>query len=290
MEREKVMADPYDRSSKWLIGHHGDALLRLGGAQGFRSWRPLQSEVVQPRQLPDGLLEVVFPDRPEPDLFLVEITTYPERRIEEQVLRGAQLVYLDRRALPEVLVLVLQPRGDFRLTGASEAASQHGWTHLRCNWRMVELWTLPAEQLLAANDVGLVPWVPLTRFDGPPEPVLEECRRRIDQQAPPDEQANLLAVTQVLAHLRYNNRQLLSIFGGSRAMIESPLVQELIAETKQRTTQQHILDNLEARFGPVPSEIAVKVRAITDEKKLSDFHRHAATCPDLESFRARLDA
>jgi len=48
----------YDRSSKWLIQHHGGSILRLVGAPEVVSWRPLQAEVVQPGQLPDGLLEV----------------------------------------------------------------------------------------------------------------------------------------------------------------------------------------------------------------------------------------
>ena len=42
----------YDRTSKWLIQHHGDAILRLAGLRDLASWRPLQAEVVQPRQLP----------------------------------------------------------------------------------------------------------------------------------------------------------------------------------------------------------------------------------------------
>jgi hypothetical protein len=188
--------------------------------------------------------------------------------------------------LPEVLVLVLQPRGDFRLTGASEAESRHAWTHLRCNWRMVELWTLPAEQLLAANDVGLIPWVPLTRFDGPPEPVLEECRRRIDQQAPPDEQANLLAVTQVLAFLRYNDRQLLSIFGGSPAMIESPLIRELMAERMHKVISRILTD----RFGSVSPEISAGLRAVTEDNQLDELAVWAGRCPDLDAFNSRLSS
>jgi hypothetical protein len=49
---------PYDKSSKWLIQHHGDSILRLAGIEKIAAWRPAQAEVVQPSQLPDGLLEV----------------------------------------------------------------------------------------------------------------------------------------------------------------------------------------------------------------------------------------
>jgi hypothetical protein len=173
----------YDRSSKWLIQHHGDSILRLGGLTNVVSWRPLQAEVVQPRQLPDGLLEVQVEGQAEPSLFVVEIATYPEPRLSEQIIRDLMLVYLDRRVLPEVLTLVLSPRGSIRVSGIQELVSPLGWTRHRIEWRVVELWTLPAEELLAGNDPGLLPWVPLTHFDGPPEPVLERCREQSDRRA-----------------------------------------------------------------------------------------------------------
>src|SRR2546430_808016 len=105
------MPQTFDRSSHWLISHHGDSILRLAGLTGVRSWRPLAADVVQPRRLPDGLLEVFPEGQTEADLFLVEISTYPERRVEEQMLDDAMLVYLDRRVLPELLTVVLCPRG-----------------------------------------------------------------------------------------------------------------------------------------------------------------------------------
>src|SRR5436190_22793920 len=173
----------YDRSSKWLIQHHGDSILRLGGITDIKSWRPLQAEVVQPRQLPDGLLEVQFLGQERADYFLTEIATYPEERLDEQVLRGSMLVYLARRVMPEVLTLVLRPRGEC-VGGTAARDSRLGWTQVSLRWRVVELWTIPAEQLLAANDVGLIPWVPLTQIDGPPEAVLRQAREQIDSQAP----------------------------------------------------------------------------------------------------------
>ena len=47
----------YDKSSKWLIQHHGDSILRLAHVRDIESWRALQAELVQPRRLPDGLIE-----------------------------------------------------------------------------------------------------------------------------------------------------------------------------------------------------------------------------------------
>jgi hypothetical protein len=36
---------PYDRSSKWLIQHHGDSILRLARVEKIEAWRPAQAEV-----------------------------------------------------------------------------------------------------------------------------------------------------------------------------------------------------------------------------------------------------
>ena len=48
---------PYDKSGKRLIQHHGDSMLRLAKIDSILAWRPVQAEVVHPRQWPDGPLE-----------------------------------------------------------------------------------------------------------------------------------------------------------------------------------------------------------------------------------------
>jgi len=278
----------YDKSSKWLIQKHGDGILYLGGARQVRSWRALQAELVQPSQLPDELLEVFFQGRSTPDYFLLEVATYPEKRLLAQALDDLTLAYQHLHVLPELLTVVLYPRGRFRVTGAHELMSRLQWSRLACRWRVVELWQLRAEELLAAGDVGLVPWVPLTRFQGAPAPILAECRRRIDKQALPEERDNLLAVSQVLVQLRYNDPELLAILGGKHVVDESPLIKEIVAENTQKARQEAILEFLQARFGPVPEEISGRLRQVRAQKKLKALIKHAARSPDLESFRRQL--
>lgn len=189
----------YDKGSKWLIQHHGDSILRLAGVTDILFWRPLQAELVQPRRYPDGLIEAWLPGRDHPDLFILEIATYPERRLIEQAVRDAALVYLDRGVLPEVFALILHPKGTLRIKGEAQLDSPRGLTR----WKVVELWTLPAEELVNAKDIGLVPWAPLAHSDESPESIVRRCRERIDRDAPPGEHENLLVVTMVLTDLRY---------------------------------------------------------------------------------------
>ena len=282
------MRDPYDRSTKWLIAHEAAALLHLGGATGFTSCRPVQGEVVAPKRLPDGLLEVSFPGEADPDLYVVEISTYPDGRAEQQASEDAMLVLLDRGRLPEVVTLVLMPRGQQRVAGREEVVSRRGWSRLNFTWRIVELWTLSAEALLAANEIGLIPWVPLAQSDQPAEKILRECRERIDRLVPPSQQGNFLAVTQMLARLRYTRETLEAIFGGGRAMIESPWLKEIVEEATAEKQRQAVEAVLSERFGTVPVEVRTGLQAVTDADRLMELIRWAARCADLDAFRARL--
>ena len=124
-----------------------------------------------------------------------------------------------------------------------------------------------------------------------PAPViLQECRRIIDAKAKPEEHGNLLAVTQVLMDLVHYDAPLYAIFGGKEAMIESPLLNELIDEKVAERSQQDVLEVLEARFGLVPLDVAQRVKQVRNADNLSQLIRQAARCPDLEAFRQALGA
>ena len=69
-----------DKSGKWLIQHHGDAILRLGGVTDLVRWQAAQAELVLPTNLPDGLLYAWRAGRDRPEPYVVELATYPERR------------------------------------------------------------------------------------------------------------------------------------------------------------------------------------------------------------------
>ena len=67
-------------------------------------------------------------------------------------------------------------------------------------------------------------------------------------------------------------------------MIESPLINEIIAER----SQNDIVEVLRARFDEVPEGIIERLRKITADKKLTALIKYAVQCPSLESFRKRL--
>jgi len=83
-------------------------------------------------------------------------------------------------------------------------------------WRVIELWTLPAEEFLTpACWRGAV--VPLMRFDGPPGPLLERCREADRTAVALGRASRPLAVSQVLAELRFPGPDLLNLLVENRS-------------------------------------------------------------------------
>jgi predicted transposase YdaD len=277
----------YDKSSKWLLEHHGRAVALLGGLREVLSCKAVQAEVVQPRQLPDGLLEVRLAGRREPVLLLVEICTYPEKRVPRQVSDDLMMVRMNRGVLPDVLTLVLCPRGKLEVPDRQAEQSALGWSQTSFGWKVVPLWTLAAEELLGCADVGVVPWVPLTQFPGSPQTLLQRCRERIDREGG-EQRANLLAVTQVLTRLRFPQRELLDLFGGCRAMIESPLIKEIVENTDRKRQRAMIEAAIQVRFGALPEAARASLEGLKEEATLDALHRFAIVCPSLEAFLERL--
>jgi hypothetical protein len=142
--------------------------------------------------------------------------------------------------------------------------------------------------------------VPLAQFDGPPERIVSRCRARIDHHARrlgDAEHKNLLAVTQLLLGLRYNQKdepileRLRALLGGRQAMIESPIYQEIVEESERKgatkTRQEDILKVLVNRFGDAARDLEVELEAV-DFDRLAGLFDRALNCRNLASFRKQL--
>ena len=274
----------FDIGSKWLLQKQGKGALLVGGIKDVQRIELMPGEIVQNRKYPDGLLRVHLAGQRKPHHVLIEIATYAEKRALRQALDDLTLSYQTLGHLPELLMLVLRPKGRFRISGRHAVRSKLGLSRLEAEWKPVELWTLPAAEFLAQGDVGVTPWVPLMHFDGPPESLLERCAEKIEREAHPKDRADLLAVSQVLGELKFPLPLLADFFGGKEPMIESPLLQKMRAET----LQEAICVLLKDRFGTVPRTVNKPLREIIDENKLQQLILLAAKCPDLQTFREAL--
>ena len=278
-----------DRSSEWLIEHHADSLLLVAGVTGFTSCKAVNPVMVHPKRVPDGLLEVEFPDHPTPSVFLVEVTTYPDKEERDQVMEDIALVLLERRVVPEVISIVLSTRGNQTLEGEHRRTSRHGRTTLACTWQVVRLWEIDARRLLDLDQPGLLPLVPLTRFSEEPAVMLEACRERIDRLAPPDQRDNLLAIAATMTAFRYNQDALFDIFARRLTVNENPFLARIERQGELKGAHKLILGTLEDKFGVVPEEVRHLVQRITEDERLRSLLRNAFLSESLQAFAETMD-
>jgi hypothetical protein len=285
-----------DRSGKWLLSQHGDSILRLAGLTGFSSWKHVPSEVVAPRRLLDGLLEIRYPNDPEPTFVLVEIESYADADADRQVFDDIALVMLEHRAVPEVVTLVLKPKGSARVSGTADRRSRSGVVRVGGSWPVVQLWEVDAEPLLNGPDIGLVPWALFGRTPMTAEQLVARCVERADEIAEPHRQAGFLAVAEILAGFAFPTADIVPLFRRKPMIVTEALdsyaLRELRAELKQRYAgeafREAIAQTLADRFGPVPADAVSRLDAATDLDRLKHLTRLAAACPDLAAFLAEL--
>lgn len=283
------MRSRYDAGSKWLIESFATELLQVAGVGPLTGVRVLPNELVQSRQLPDGLVEVTFPDRPDPVLYLIEVNTYSYAATANELLDDVLMTHLSRRRIPEVVAITLHDRGNVRVDSSIRLASPFGHTALEARWRVVNLWEVNARDFLPIKNPGYAPWVPLMKIDGPPESVLRQCRDAIDRIEEAERREHLLGVTSVLASLRFSESLIEKLFKPEGKMIETPLLTKWFRERDVAMRQRVVLEALEARFGaPVPNDVSAAVRVIDNEERLQALLPLAYSSDSLSAFRQAL--
>jgi hypothetical protein len=88
----------------------------------------------------------------------------------------------------------------------------------------------------------------------------------------------------------------LQILGGSKAMsdpllkamLESPLLQDIVAEARRAGRMEVILTVLEGRFGPLTPAVTGGLERVKDRALLVRLTPHAAVCRSLRAFEGCL--
>lgn len=68
------------------------------------------------------------------------------------------------------------------------------------------------------------------------------------------------------------------------------IFQEGIDKGLLQEAHQMVLDGIDARFGVIPDDIVMAVKAIKDREMLHALHRKIFNCDNLETFRSLLKA
>lgn len=282
--------DAKDRCMNWLALKHPRAMLSASGVTNITSCKSLHGVLTFPKVIPDGMFEAQIAGEEKKRYYVVEVTTYPDKEECDQVLRAVSLIFLAFEVVPDVISLVLAPKGNLTQENRKEVRSTSGDTRLGCTWVVRDLFTRHSSELLALNEVGVIPLVLFTIPDADPKVLLEECRERIETQATPEERGNLLAIAATFATFKYPKTTLYEIFlRRPQEMIEAPVLQELMTRapeaaanlpfvknlvalreqaTRLEDARRAVLENVKARFDAVPEDIRSGVEAISDTERL----------------------
>src|SRR5262245_18473839 len=80
----------------------------------------------------------------------------------------------------------------------------------------------------------------------------------------------------------------LDLLGGTRAMIEAPFIQELVAESQRVGRAKSLVGVLKVRFGTVPPTTTSGLEQINEEEKWDRLTGEAVTCRSLQAFEEAL--
>jgi hypothetical protein len=182
--------------------------------------------------------KLVLIDGPEPYIFHPEFLSgrapgYPEHLHWYKALAG------HRHGLPVLSVLVLlRPAADGpELTGEYEqVVPGWGWS-VRFRYRVVRVWELPPERLLAAG-LPVLPLAPVSRVPAERLPeVLRAVARRLRDEAGPELQATLWAATAIVLGLYHPServeeltKEVTAMILGIRGIEESSVYQDILAK------------------------------------------------------------
>ena len=317
------MAAP-DKGTRWLIRNcTGSLLHRLRGRRVLR-WEAPEPSLLHLERTPDGLLQALFEGETEPRPVLVEVTTYPKSDLARQCLEDICLARVALKQLPEVVVLVLSQRGLLVTPNRASETRADGTTSLTAAWTVLHAWEFTADALLQAQDPEEAPWAVLADYGtATPEEVVRRTRAVIERHPDATQQQKLLAATQALLRVRYNDPGLLELLGGRQVMLESPLIAELAeewhgAELRQKVAEARAEARAEAqaearaeaqaearaatvetkaeavsrvlrvRFQHVHTDVDEALRRERNLARLDQLMDTAVTCTDMVEFRARL--
>lgn len=177
------------------------------------------------------------------------------------------LDYRHDRPVLSVAVL-LRPEADSpRLTGILERRfpGQELMTLLR--YRVLRVWQLPVEQLLAGG-VGTLPLAPISDVPQSAAPdVIRRMKERLSQERP-RRVHDLWAATFVLLGLRFSEPFADLLFQEVLGMEESVTYQAIVRKGRLSQARQILFRLGEKRFGPADEATAAALNDIADVQKL----------------------
>jgi predicted transposase YdaD len=167
--------------------------------------------------------------------------------------------------------VLLRPQADSpQLTGLFERRFEGQEPIMLLRYRVVRVWQLPVDQLLAGG-LGTLPLAPVSDVSEARVPdVIRRMKERLGRERRGRLAKDLWAVTYVLLGLRYSDAFADLLFQEVLGMEESTTYQAIIRKGRLSGVRQMLLRQGRKRFGPADDATEAALNAIEDVEKLEE--------------------
>jgi predicted transposase YdaD len=260
-----------DITTKFLLERYAADFLRLAGVSvGRRPVRVVDADLATVSAAADKVVQLGVGHRAV--IVHVEFQVGSDRWLDDRVLFYHAALRRRHRLPVRSIVFALRrsavpPSVRGRVVDAGD-----GRTRLDFAYQLVRAYALAPADLLAGG-VGTLPLLGVsmaTRGELPS--LLRAARRRLDDEVPPADAAELWAATDILLGLRYNDAVAAAMIGVVSTMRESSVYQRILREGRtegQIEGERRLLIRMAtSKFGPAPAETAARLQALADPDEL----------------------
>jgi predicted transposase YdaD len=228
----------------------------------------------------------------------IEFQSGPDPNMELRLLEYCVLAYR-RYSCPVYTIVVYLKKGGKVAESPFVIAMPDGEEVLRFNFRVIKVYEIPYEEMLARGLLGILPLVPLA-LDGARREVVEEVIRRLMQSGEPVRK-ELLALTRLFASLAFKSQEDQEWLKRRFAMLkdilrDTPAFQQILEEgreegsalERQRRLQSFrpkVLDLVRVRYSELVALAQEKFALIQDVEVLEDLFLKIAIAGSVEDVR-----
>ena len=268
------MVKRFDPTLKSLVEDHPLDWLMFSGRTTQAAVAVVESDVATVSGAADKVLRV---HDPIPWLLHLELQAGHDADLVERLQwYNTLLGYRHRLAVRTVLILLRPQAESPRITGVYRQRFPDEEPYLEFRYRVVRLWQVPAEQLLAGGPGVL----PLALLGAVPDASLAGVLRRMDErlvgEVGPAARETLLMAAFLLAGLRMDPAAAAELFRGVGYMEESATYQMILKQGEAKGEVRGKAEEARAilmrlgrrRFGPADASTTATLAAIDDIERL----------------------
>ena len=271
------MSKPYDATMKYLLEHHPTDWLTFLGLPDT------DAELVEAElsTVTAGADKVIRIKTMPASILHLEFQSGYDAKLDKRMLRYNVLLDYEHEETIESAVILLTPSTErSRITEHVERWNRNGSKLLNFNYRVLRIWELPVETILA-GPIGVLPLAPLSYVasDALPE-VIRRMDARFHAEATSADAGEMWTGAYVLMGLRYPDDLTEKLLKGVRGMQESATYRKILREGEARGEikgeaigeikgeRKLILRQGRKRFGEPDEATIAALEAITSIERL----------------------